>query len=153
MENDAGGTNSNRDYIEQYKSYLTDVGNIGIRHENARRFYLSVVSALFVFLSLAGSTGVFQMIRGPVLTLVGIAGVALCLVWLMHMLSFGAIYRAKFDVLRSIEEKHHLFHIFDEEWKHLQANPRFKLLTIIDSVTPILFAILFMAILYFKRLG
>ncbi len=35
------------DYIEQYKAYLQDLGNIGARHENSRRYYLSVVPALF----------------------------------------------------------------------------------------------------------
>ena len=153
MDDHPSGSTPSSAYIEQYKSYLQDVGNIGSRHENSRRFYLSVVSALFVFLSMAGKDGAFQVVRGAVLMLVGVAGILLCGVWIMHMLSFGAIYRAKFDVLRAIEEKHNLFHVFDEEWKRLKANPRFKLLTLIDSVTPILFALLFIAILYLKRLG
>ena len=71
-------------------------------------------------------------------------------VWVMHMQSFGAIYRSKFEVLRAIEEKHNLFHVFDEEWRHLKANPRYKLLTLIDSVTPVLFASLFIAVIYLK---
>ena len=150
MENHQSVGERNKDYIEQYKSYLQDVGNIGTRHENSRRFYLSVVSALFVFLSMAGADGPFHAVKGAVLKLVGVAGIILCLVWRMHMQSFGAIYLAKFDVLRAMEEKYNLFHVFDEEWKHLKANPRFKLLTLIDSVTPVLFVLLFMALLYLK---
>ena len=138
------------DHIEQYKAYLQDVGNIGVRHENSRKFYLSVVSALFVFVSMAGEGGLFGNVRGHVLTLAGAVGILLCIVWVMHMQSFGAIYRAKFDVLRAIENKHSLFHIFDEEWKFLNANPRFKLLTFIDSVTPVLFLLVFVALLYLK---
>lgn len=138
------------EYIEQYKSYLQDVGNIGTRHENSRRFYLSVVSALFVFLSMAGKDGPLKVVEGPVRTLVGMVGVILCVVWVMHMQLFGAIYRAKFDVLRAIEKECNLFHVFDEEWKHLRANPRFKLLTLIDSVVPVLFAAMFIVLLYFK---
>jgi len=138
------------DYIEQYKCYLQDVGNIGVRHDNSRRFYLSVVSALFVFLSMAGPDGIFQYIQGAVLVLVGILGIILCVVWGIHMQSFSAIYRAKFDVLRAIENEHNLFHVFDEEWKYLKANPRYKLLTLIDSAPPVLFAFLFIALLYLK---
>ena len=138
------------EYIEQYKSYLQDVGNIGTRHENSRRFYLSVVSALFVFLSMAGKDGPLKVVEGPVRTLVRMVGVILCVVWVMHMQSFGAIYRAKFDVLRAIEKECNLFHVFDEEWKHLRANPRFKLLTLIDSAVPVLFAAMFIVLLYFK---
>lgn len=138
------------DHIEQYKAYLQDVGNIGVRHENSRKFYLSVVSALFVFVSMAGEEGIFANVRGNVLTLTGLVGILLCIVWVMHMQAFGAIYRAKFDVLRGIENKHGLFHIFDEEWSFLKANPRFRMLTFIDSVTPVLFLLVFVALLYLK---
>lgn len=137
------------DCLEQYKSYLQDVGNIGARHENSRRFYLSVVSALFVFLSMAGKDGPLKVVEGPVRTLVGLVGIILCVVWVMHMQSFGAIYRAKFNVLRAMETQCNLFHVFDEEWKYLKGNPRFKLLTLIDSAIPVLFAALFIALLYF----
>lgn len=137
-------------HIEQYKAYLQDVGNIGVRHENSRKFYLSVVSALFVFVSMAGEKGVFANVQGHVLTLAGLVGILLCIVWVMHMQAFSAIYRAKFDVLRKIEAQHSLFHIFDEEWELLKANPRFKLLTFIDSVTPVLFLLVFIALLSLK---
>ena len=138
------------DHIEQYKSYLQDVGNIGTRHENSRRFYLSVVSALFVFLSMAGQDGPFHVVQGTVLVLVGLVGIILCMAWVMHMQSFAAIYRAKFDVLRAMEEKHNLFHVFDEEWKRLKTDPRYRLLTFIDSVTPVIFAALFIAVILLK---
>jgi hypothetical protein len=136
--------------IEQYRAYLQDVGNIGVRHENSRKFYLSVVSALFVFVALAGKEGLLVNVRGHVLTLSAIVGMLLCIVWVMHMESFRAIYRAKFDVLRAIEGKHNLSHIFDEERRFLKGNPRYKLLTVIDSVIPILFLLIFVALLYFK---
>ena len=138
------------DHIEQYKSYLQDVGNIGTRHENSRRFYLSVVSALFVFLSMASQDGPFHVVHGTVLVLVGLVGIILCMAWVMHMQSFAAIYRAKFDVLRAMEEKHNLFHVFDEEWKRLKDDPRYRLLTFIDSVTPVIFAALFIAVILLK---
>jgi hypothetical protein len=138
------------DYIEQYKSYLQDLGNIGARHESSRQFYLSVVSALFVFLSMAGKDGVLKVVEGPVRILVGLVGIILCVAWIMHMQSFGAIYKAKFDVLREMENQSNLFHVFDEEWKYLKRDSRFMLLTLIDSVIPVLFAALFVALLYFK---
>jgi hypothetical protein len=136
--------------LSQYKTYIQDVGNIGVRHENSRKFYLSVVSALFVFIALAGKEGLFESVRGYVLILSGIVGILLCIVWVLHMQSFRAIYRAKLDVLRAIEGKCNLYHIFDEEWKSLKTNPRYKVLSVIDSVIPILFLLIFVALLYFK---
>ncbi len=78
------------DHIEQYKAYLQDVGNIGVRHENSRKFYLSVVSALFVFVSMAGEKGVFVNVQWHVLTLAGLVGILLCVVWVMHMGHLGS---------------------------------------------------------------
>lgn len=138
------------DYIEQYKAYLQDVGNIGVRHENSRRFYISVVSALFVFLSMAGDKGLFQLVQGKVLTLVAVVGIMLCVVWGVHMQAFGALFKAKFDVLKAIETKPGFYPIFDEEKKHLEANPRYRFLTLIDTVTPLMFAAVFITVLYLK---
>lgn len=50
--------------LEIYKAYLDDLGRIGSRQEILRQFYLSVISALFVFLSLAGGTGVLASLQG-----------------------------------------------------------------------------------------
>jgi hypothetical protein len=141
-----------KECIEQYKSYLQDVGNIGTRHENSRRFYLSVVSALFVFLSMAGKDGVLHVVDGPVRVLVGVFGILLCVVWIMHMQSFAAIYLAKFSVLRAMEVKCRLFRVFEEEWNCLKVDPRYKFLTLMDSAIPILFVVLFLALLYFRSL-
>jgi hypothetical protein len=80
------------DHIEQYKAYLQDVGNIGVRHENSRKFYLAVV---FVFISMAGVDGLFANVRGHVLTLASAVGILLCIVWVMHMQSFAAIHDDK----------------------------------------------------------
>ena len=43
--------------IEQYKAYMQDVANIGSRHETARGFYLSVLTALLAFVALSGKDG------------------------------------------------------------------------------------------------
>jgi hypothetical protein len=43
--------------LELFKTYLDDLGRIGSRHENVRTFYVSVISALFVFLAMAGKDG------------------------------------------------------------------------------------------------
>jgi hypothetical protein len=83
------------DHIEQYKAYLQDVDDIGVRHENSRKFYLAVVSALFVFVSMAGGDGLFANVRGHVLTLASAVGILLCTVWVMHMQSFAAIHDDK----------------------------------------------------------
>jgi hypothetical protein len=136
--------------FEQYKTYFQDLGNIGLRHENTRRFYLSVLSVLFVFLSMAGENGPLVSVKSDVQILVGIVGVILCSAWFVHMRSFGSIFLAKFKVLREIEKQLGLFHVFDREYKHLKSFSWYNKTTVIDSVTPGLFVALFIATMYFK---
>jgi len=91
-------------HIQLYKAYLEDLGRIGGRHENTRKFYMSVMSALFVFLSMAGKGGPFINVQGPALIIVGVVGILMCIAWFEHMRSFGKIYGAKFGTLRRLEE-------------------------------------------------
>jgi len=95
--------NENAAHVEMYKAYLEDLGRIGGRHENARKFYISVISALFVFLSMAGTGGLFANVQGWVFGVVGIVGILICLAWFDHMTSFGKLYFAKLETLRSLE--------------------------------------------------
>jgi hypothetical protein len=129
---------------------VQDVGNIGLRHENSRRFYLSVVSALFVFLSMAGDKGPFQLVQGRVLNLVAAVGILLSLVWILHMQSFAALYDAKFAVLKEIETKPGFYPIFDQEYLKLKADVRYNFPTLLDSLIPLLFIVVFVAVLYLK---
>ncbi len=138
---------TNNAHLEQYKAYVQDLGNIGIRHENSRRFYLSVVSALFVFVSMAGPDGLFAVVKGPILALVGGVGVVLCLLWIVHMQAFSAIFKAKFEVLRKMEMQFGFFHVFDEEYELLKKDARYHLLTVLDAFVALLFACLFIAVL------
>lgn len=150
MASNEGGGKPINNYAEQYKSYVEDVGNIGVRHENTRRFYLAVVSALFVFLSMAGDNGPFLLVHGKVLTLVAVVGIVLCVVWVIHMQAFRAIYAAKFSVLKKIETKPGFYPIFDEEYIALTNDRRYIFLTLIDTLPALLFVGVFVAILYLK---
>ncbi len=139
--------------LDQYKIYVQDVGNIGSRNENSRRFYLSIVSALFVFLSIAGEKEPFDNPKITAQVIVGIVGFIVCIFWIMHVQSFAAIFRAKFKVLSEIEEKQGLFPIFGpkgREWTHLGSDPRYTRLAWIDSKIPIVFALLFFLIMFMK---
>lgn len=134
--------------IEQYKAYIQDLGNIGLRHENSRRFYLSVLLALFVLLSLAGENGF--LIEGYVLKLVVGVGIILCLFWFFHMSSFGVLYFTKFKILRNMEEKCDFFPVFNREHTLLEGKPYSKLMTRLDSYLPLLFLLMFFGLLFAK---
>lgn len=149
----ASGRPTDSIIIEQYKAYLQDVGNIGVRHENSRRFYLAVPSALFALLALAGKDGVWK-VAGPVQHVVAVVGIVLCVAWYFHMQAFQAIYLAKFNTLRTMERQFNLFHIFETEWegtgkwRGLKDDPRYKIMRYIDRIVPIVFLGLFVSLFF-----
>jgi hypothetical protein len=152
--------------IQVYKAYLEDLGRIGGRHENSRKFYITVMSALFVFLSLAGKDGVFVNVQGAVLVIVAVVGIVVCLAWLEHMRSFGALYLAKLGTLRRLEadmEKYQLLKPFTLETEALTKREprgggeaplkwRYTPLTVVDRIAPAASALLFAGMLIFKFL-
>jgi hypothetical protein len=152
--------------VEIYKAYLEDLGRIGERHQNVRTFYVSVISALFVFLAMAGPNGLLANVQGKVLVVVGLAGILICAAWYTHMGSFGAIYRAKLKTLRSLETAGGLpLQPFTEETKLLlrpgkvapqaaepSPEPEFAYPKIasVDGFTPLGSALLFIGLIVLK---
>jgi hypothetical protein len=151
---------------ELFKAYLADLGRFGSRHENSRKFYMSVMSALFVFLSMAGKDGVFDNVRGAVLVTVALVGVLMCIAWFEHMRSFQALYAAKFATLRRLEEdleNNRALKPFTLETEALKKHDRigqgdaaiklgYTPLTAVGSIAPAASALLFVGLLIFKSL-
>ena len=48
------------DRVEQYKAYIADLGNIGTRHSQTNTLYMSIISALLVFLVAGPARAVAQ---------------------------------------------------------------------------------------------
>src|SRR4051812_11529977 len=90
--------------LEQYKAWMQDLANIGSRNETARGFYLSVLSALIAFLAAASKDGPLHGIGPGLVLVVGFCGIAISVLWLMHTLSFTALFGAKIGRLREMEK-------------------------------------------------
>ena len=145
--------------IRLYEAYLDDLGRIGDRHEKTRKFYISAMSALFVFLSMAGKDGIFVNVQGPVFGVVAVVGILICVAWFEHMRSFGALYRAKFDTLRTLEKWESPSRPFTIETEALTKSPsgprkkwRYTPITFIDRITPFASALLFVGLFVFQFL-
>jgi hypothetical protein len=160
MEQSERGDQPSNVRIELYTAYLEDLGRIGGRHENARKFYISVISALFVFLSMAGKDGPFVNVQGKVLLVVAVVGIFVCVAWFDHMGSFGKLYFAKLETLRVMETEVGSLKPFTIETELLRrparkqqgAKPRFRYrpLTLVDKVIPAASVLLFIGLLVFK---
>ena len=153
------GTNSDKSQvsIQIYQAYLDDIGRIGGRHENARTFYVSVMSALFVFLSMAGKDGIFVNVQGPVLKVVAVVGILICLAWFEHMRAFGVLFGAKLKTVHKLEEalkQNQPLTPFTDEATILQDRKKTKWayspITLVDRFTPLGFLALFVLLAYLK---
>lgn len=131
--------------MKQYKLYLDDLQKIGARHEHTRKYYLSLITALFAVLSL-GQSGIVFSLKDGVVWLVAVFGASLCALWAAHMISFHALYHAKFALLRQLEEKLS-FPLFKREGELLkQSRPRYFSMTGIDTLVAAVFIALFLVL-------
>jgi hypothetical protein len=135
--------------IEQYKAYMQDVANIGTRHETARGFYLSVLSALLAFVALAGKDGPLSSIGSSLFVVISLGAIAICVLWFLNTLSFAALYHAKLGQLHKMEEKLP-FKTFTAEFEVLKKDWRYIRLTTVECFVASTFFILFIAALVLK---
>lgn len=100
-----GGTMDDKQYLlEQYKSYVKDLGNIGLRDTQMDKHFVSVISALLVFVSLTGTGEALVKIASEARSAVSILGILVCLLWFGSIHFFGCLYNAKFTVIKKMEE-------------------------------------------------
>lgn len=138
--------NNEKNYLlEQYKSYMVNLNEIGNQHSQTRAFYVSIISALLVFLSYTGSQKAFAIsITGQFA--VALLGTILCVAWYIHTLSYGKLFFAKFFILKEME-KGLPFQIFEKEWEKLE-DIKFKQFMKIESFVSLAVAIPFIILLY-----
>jgi hypothetical protein len=128
-------------HLKIYELYLDDLGRIGSRHETARQFYITVLSAIIAFLALAGKDGIFTALAPSIRIIAGVTGALICLLWLVHMRSFAGLYVIKFGIIDGIEETLPLAP-FTSERRAANSSRRHHL-TNIDSAAAMVFLLLF----------
>jgi hypothetical protein len=89
--------------LEQYKSLVGDVGNIGVRYATANGFYLSVLTALMGVLAYVGAGKPLEDVNYPVVVLVAIFARVICGIWRETIEFYDRLFRAKFDILKKLE--------------------------------------------------
>ena len=130
--------------LEQYKSYVADLGNIGSRYATANGFYLSIISALIAFIALTKKGESFETLRTAIQILVPLFAVLLCGVWFLTMRVYSSVFRAKFSVLRAMEVRL-AFPTYESEDKKLREyGPR---LISIERWVPLILSLPFLVVL------
>lgn len=137
---------STQEKLEQYKSYMQDLANLGSRHETSRGFYLSLLTALLSVLALSGEKGLLKEISHSLVVMVAMAGIGISILWFFNALTFSALFAVKFKLIGEME-KALPFQIFDQEYEYLQKDWKYKKITYVECVVALLFACLFSGVL------
>lgn len=129
--------------VELYKAYLCDFGNIGSRHGDVNKFYVSLLSALFVLLGFTTGAANYltPLFKDGIYTL----AIALSIAWWLQLTSYATLFRVKFTVLGVIERDLDLRpQPFTEEFPHLR---RYVPVSLLERLVPILLTLPFLFVL------
>ena len=133
-----------RDHLlEQYKLYVESADRVSERRTSANNYLLTVNAFLITLYGLASSFGDNRAWQA----VVPIAGVLVCVTWLVLIRSYRNLNTAKFKVVHELEE-HLPAALFDREWDHAQqgTGKAYKPLTHIEPFIPLVFAALYITL-------
>jgi hypothetical protein len=156
----APGT-SRAEYIEQYKAYLADLGNIGTRYATVQGFYVTAISALLGLLALTESSSesskLLSKLPTSTLFIVCLFSAVLCVVWTLTISFYRRLFGAKISVLRRIE-RYLPFDCFTIEYDELRktdkrGNDRLPSLLRIERYVPLVLVLFFLALFLFRALS
>lgn len=130
--------------IEQYKLYVEMADNVSERRSHTNTFYITVLSALLIVLSLAAEqvAGVAQHVA---FAAVAVLGIILCFVWYVNLEAYRQLNSGKFRTIHEIEEQLP-FACYDREWEIMSmrpdgVRPQYMRLTKVEKFVPALMAI------------
>jgi hypothetical protein len=121
--------------LEQYKSLVADVGNIGTRYATANGFYLSVLTALLGVLAYVGAGRAIDEVTYPVVLLVAVFGSVVCWIWRKTIEFYGKLFGGKFDVLKKLELELPVW-VYHEEYQAVYVERKAEPLTEHEAKVP-----------------
>jgi len=126
--------------LDQYKSYVVDVENIGTRYTTSNGFYLSVITALLGILALTKTGEIFEGSRIYLGLAVSTFAVLVCVGWWRTIRYYAKLFAIKFEILREMETAGNLFPIFTKEDEKRNGESLLKK----DRLIPILLSVPFL---------
>lgn len=150
MDKDTAALEDKKLLLEQYKAYLVDLQQIGGRLETNRSFMLSILTLLFLFLSLAGKEGTLLKIAPQLTWIILIVAVLICVAWFLRIKTYGAKIKSKLMVLQEIEIELPFKCFKREDELFHQQNPIY--LITIDRWIPIILAVAFILVVFAQQI-
>lgn len=135
--------------IEQYKIYVKMADNISERRSKMNSFFLSANSFLITALGLLVNFNVKTNLEILWLLVASIGGLTFAVAWFVLIQNYKHLNSSKYSVLLQIEQKLAIAP-YTKEWELLnpvKIHKRYVKLTDIEKVIPIVFMILYSALI------
>ncbi len=130
--------------VEQYKSKLSDLANLGTRLTSMTTYYVSIISAFLGVLAFKDRKLVD--IEPFVIVVVCAGGMWISVLWYFNIQFFRSLFRAKLMMLEKMEESFP-FQTFQDEFKELKKRKGSSWLSV-EKYVPAVFFIAFAIILF-----
>ncbi len=138
--------------LEIYKLHTELADRVSQRREGANRLFVSLHVGLVAFLAILMRFGFGEAPDRLVLGIVGILGVLLSISWFVVIRSYRQLNTEKFRVLHDLE-KQLPYQFFTLEWdpqaKNRKSNRYWKL-TYVEMTLPVIFILLFLALVAYS---
>lgn len=137
LKNDRKDQNA---FLEQYKLALTMADKISDRRGTNNHFFIALNTFLVSIVSFQKDFGLLSFM-----------GVAICVIWLFLLKTYGDLNKVKFDIIQEIEKELPL-NLMQYEWNQLCKN-KHKPFTQREKYIPLVLIILYLCILGYHIMG
>lgn len=136
-----------QELIEIYKLHVEMVDRVSQRRGVVNQLYITILSALIGVLTLSSEKEI-PINNSLICFSIGLLGIIICILWITKIHAYKQLNSAKFRTLEKIEEKLP-FQFYKEEWTILKSNKKYKTLTTLEKISPIVLSIPFFLLIVY----
>ena len=128
--------------LNQWQTCVDMANSVSQRRDNMNNIFITLNLAIMAAVSITWDIKSLFIL---------IAGITICILWMLNIRNYKLLNTAKFNVINSIEEKLPSAP-FKDEWQFLKNSKKYMDSTTLERILPITFIILYIAtiIVYFQ---
>lgn len=121
--------------LNQWQTCVDMANSVSQRRDNMNNIFITLNLAIMAAVSITWDIKSLFIL---------IAGIAICILWILNIRNYKLLNTAKFNVINSIEEKLPSAP-FKDEWQFLKNSKKYMDSTTLERILPITFIILYIA--------
>ena len=121
--------------LNQWQTCVDMANSVSQRRDNMNNIFITLNLAIMAAVSITWNIKSLFIL---------IAGITICILWMLNIRNYKLLNTAKFNVINSIEEKLPSAP-FKDEWQFLKNSKKYMDSTTLERILPITFIILYIA--------